>query len=130
MPSGTGRGCLGSGGKPTGLLSQKEGGGIGVVDVSFGTGGDSLPLGWRGTVRCSLATETGSVEGWTRTRIAKKKKSTGEKITVVAIQGGYEQGGEDGSIDARAPVNRGWEGRPWLCRRGRLKGRWGFGSSL
>ena len=36
----------------------------------------------------------------------------------------YEKGSVDGNISAQAPVNRGWEGRPWLCRRGRLKGRW------
>ena len=46
---------------------------------------------------------------------------------MVETQGGYEEGGVDGSIGARAPVNRGWKGRPWLCRRGRLKGLGVFG---
>ena len=67
-------GSLGSGYKPTGLLRHNGGGGIGVADVSSGTDGDSRPLGWRETVRCSLATETESVDGWTRrTRTVRKK---------------------------------------------------------
>ena len=45
---------------------------------------------------------------------------------MVANQGGHEKGGVDGSIGARAPVTR--EGSPLLCRRGKLKGRWWFGS--
>ena len=57
VPSGTGRGCLGSGGKPTGLLRKNGGGGDGGAGVSSGTDGDSQPLGWRGTFRCSPATE-------------------------------------------------------------------------
>ena len=32
--------------------------------------------------------------------------------------------GVDGIIGMRAPVNRGWEDRPWLCRQGRLEGQW------
>ena len=47
---------------------------------------------------------------------------------MVANHGVYEKDGVDGSIDGRAPVDRGWEVRPWLFRGGRLKGRWGFGS--
>ena len=32
-------------------------GGIGIADVPSWTDGGSGPLGWRGTVRCSLSTE-------------------------------------------------------------------------
>ena len=39
--------------------------------------GDSRTLGWRGTVRCSLATGTESVDGWTRkARTARKNNVT------------------------------------------------------
>ena len=52
--------------------------------------GAMRPFGWRGIVRCSLATETDLVDGWTRkTRIASKKRIHWEIEVVVANHGGY-----------------------------------------
>ena len=62
-----------------------------------------------GTVRCLLATETKSVDGWKgRTRTARKKynASWGIKRAVVTNPGGYGKGGVDGYSNARTPENR------------------------
>ena len=41
---------------------------------------------------------------------------------------GQEMGGVGGGQGAWLLVNYDWKGHLWLCRRGRLKGQWWFGS--
>ena len=86
-------------------------------------GGELFGVHWQRKENRSMAGKEGHIP-----QDEKNKSHWGIERRVGANQGGYEKGGVDGNIGARAPANRGWEGRPWLCRRRRLKGRWWFGS--
>ena len=57
-----------------------------------------------------------------------KTQYPGRWYAVVANPSGQEMGGVGGGQGAWEPVNWDWKGKLWLCRRGRLKGQWWFGS--
>ena len=81
-------------------------------------------------MNCSMFTGNGEIGRRLEKKGTYRKKKynlLGNSTPWWQTQNGYKKGGEDGIIGARAPVNGGWKVRPWLCRRGRLEGRWWFG---